>query len=107
MTPIRLTQATIGVLNTLLDAEPEAPPWGFSICRDADLGSGTVYPILDRLLKVRWIESWEETTAHPGRPPRRYYALTNVGRQQARAAMDARASRRRAFLRAEPTGGLA
>ncbi|MGW9211256.1 PadR family transcriptional regulator [Embleya sp. NPDC055664] len=94
MTPIRLTQATIGVLDTLLDADPANPPWGFSICQDADLGSGTVYPILDRLLKLGWIESWDEAEPHPGRPPRRYYRLTGEGRAAARSALAERAAKR-------------
>lgn len=90
----RLTKPTIAVLEVLLQATPDNPAWGFSICHDADLGSGTVYPILDRLAERGWITSHTETGPHPGRPARRYYELTSAGRQQATAALDARRARR-------------
>ncbi|WP_167396075.1 PadR family transcriptional regulator [Streptomyces bobili] len=102
----RLTKPTIGVLEVLLNATTDNPPWGFSICRDADLGSGTVYPILDRLTERGWVRGWDETEPHPGRPARRFYELTGTGRQQATAALQARTERRSRFgLR--PQGGLA
>ncbi|MEV7616195.1 helix-turn-helix transcriptional regulator [Streptomyces sp. NPDC089799] len=91
----RLTKPTIAVLEVLLAATAEAPAWGLSICAQADLGSGTVYPILDRLTQRGWLTSRDETDPHPGRPPRRYYELTGTGRSEARAALDARAARRR------------
>lgn len=90
MSPPRLTKPTIAVLEVLLAATDDRPAWGLSICIDADLGSGTVYPILDRLAERGWVESWDETTPHPGRPPRRYYQLTASGRAQAQAALEAR-----------------
>ncbi|MEU9781448.1 helix-turn-helix transcriptional regulator [Streptomyces phaeochromogenes] len=94
MSTIRLTKPTIAVLEALLASTGEAPAWGLSICRDADLGSGTVYPILDRLEERKWITSRVETGAHPGRPARRYYELTGPGRVQATAALEARRKRR-------------
>ncbi|MER5839554.1 PadR family transcriptional regulator [Streptomyces prasinus] len=93
MTAPRLTKPTIAVLEVLLAATDDAPAWGLSICRDADLGSGTVYPILDRLLKRGWVTSRTEADPHPGRPPRRYYELTGAGRASATAALDARRNR--------------
>ncbi|MFJ9634455.1 PadR family transcriptional regulator [Streptomyces sp. NPDC101175] len=107
MPPIRLTQATIGVLNALFAATPDRPAWGLSICQEADLGSGTVYPILDRLVSSEWITSWEEDAPHPGRPPRRYYELTSTGRKEAQEALARRASRRRFGLRHVSEGGTA
>lgn len=91
--PIRLTKPTIAVLETLLATTGDQPAWGLSICMDADLGSGTVYPILDRLLRVGWVSSWEETGPHPGRPARRYYELTGAGRQQVASALADRNAR--------------
>ncbi|WP_405589999.1 PadR family transcriptional regulator [Streptomyces sp. NBC_01190] len=93
--PIRLTKPTIAVLDVLMAATDDNPAWGLSICQDADLGSGTVYPILDRLLRVGWVESCEETGPHPGRPARRYYELTGNGRAAAQAALSARRNRMR------------
>ncbi|MGW1322675.1 PadR family transcriptional regulator [Streptomyces antibioticus] len=94
MTNIRLTKPTIVVLETLLSARSDSPPWGLSICRDADLGPGTVYPILDRLAQRGWVTSYEETGPHPGRPARRFYELTSTGRQQAAEALKVRRARR-------------
>ena len=102
MAPPRLTKSMIAVLEVLIAATRDAPAWGLSICMDADLGSGTVYPLLDRLSELGWVSSWQETGAHPGRPPRRYYELTNTGRVQALAALRTRRERR---LR--PLGGAA
>ncbi|MEW1903645.1 PadR family transcriptional regulator [Streptomyces sp. NPDC086147] len=94
MSTPRLTKPTIAVLEALLAATSDSPAWGLSICRDADLGSGTVYPILDRLSEYGWIASRSESAPHPGRPPRRYYELTGLGRRQAQAALEKRAVRR-------------
>ncbi|MEE1834923.1 PadR family transcriptional regulator [Streptomyces sp. SP17KL33] len=94
MTTPRLTKPTIAVLEVLLAATDDAPAWGLSICREADLGPGTVYPILDRLLERGWVTSRHEAEPHPGRPARRYYELTGTGRAQAGAALEARKARR-------------
>lgn len=91
---MRLTKPTIAVLEVLLTSTEDSPAWGLSICRDADLGSGTVYPILDRLLERGWATSHEEVEPHPGRPARRYYELTGAGRLQAQQALEARRARR-------------
>jgi DNA-binding PadR family transcriptional regulator len=94
MANLRLTKPTIGVLEVLLASTDGAPAWGLSICREADLGPGTVYPILDRLEERDWVRSWPEATPHPGRPARRYYELTGLGRTRATAALEARRARR-------------
>ncbi|MFA3872629.1 PadR family transcriptional regulator [Streptomyces sp. MMCC 100] len=93
MSTVRLTKPTIAVLEVLLTSTEDSPAWGLSICRDADLGSGTVYPILDRLVQRGWVTSWNEEEAHPGRPPRRYYELSGKGREEVRSALEARRAR--------------
>jgi PadR family transcriptional regulator PadR len=93
--PPRLTKPTIAVLEVLLAATDANPAWGLSICHDADLGSGTVYPILERLAERGWVTSRTESEPHPGRPARRYYELTNTGRGEATVALQARQARRR------------
>uniref|UniRef100_UPI002F9103FA PadR family transcriptional regulator n=1 Tax=Kitasatospora indigofera TaxID=67307 RepID=UPI002F9103FA len=98
MTTPRLTKPTIGVLEVLLAATDDDPAWGLKICAEADLGSGTVYPILERLADRGWVTAWAETDPHPGRPPRRYYQLTGTGRLQATEALHARSGRRQRFL---------
>ncbi|MFG3257617.1 PadR family transcriptional regulator [Streptomyces sp. NPDC048172] len=105
MASIRLTRPTLEVLKVLLSATEDDPAWGLKICEEADLGSGTVYPILDRLTEQGWITGREETGPHPGRPARRYYELTAFG---LRATREARTRKPRLFgLRTSPHGGAA
>jgi DNA-binding PadR family transcriptional regulator len=78
--PFRLTTTTRLVLAALRDTDK--PVWGFEICRRTGLKSGTIYPILGRLAEHGWVESWDETDPHPGRPPRRFYQLTERGRPE-------------------------
>jgi len=93
MSTPRLTKPTIAVLEVLLASTDDAPAWGLSICRDADLGSGTVYPILERLRDRGWVTTRTEEEPHPGRPPRTYYSLSSIGRAESRVALAARAAR--------------
>jgi DNA-binding MarR family transcriptional regulator len=90
----RLTKPTIAVLEVLLASTDDDPAWGLRLCRDADLGSGTVYPILDRLQERGWVTSWTEREPHPGRPARRYYQLTGEGRRLSQEALAARRAAR-------------
>ena len=80
MTPFRLTTSTRLVLAALQEAD--RPVWGFDICRKTGLKSGTIYPILARLHGHGWVDAWDETDPHPGRPPRRFYQLTDRGRPE-------------------------
>lgn len=49
------------------------PAWGLEICEETGLGTGKVYPALNRLLKDGLIlDRWEE---QEDGPPRRYYDL--------------------------------
>lgn len=92
--PIRLTRTTLDVLGVLLTSSKDDPAWGLKICEETGLGSGTVYPILDRLTENGWITAKQETDPHPGRPARRYYELTDAGRTSAREAWERRRARR-------------
>ena len=53
--------------------------YGFEIMEATGLASGTVYPILRRLARLRYIEArWEDerVATREGRPRRRYYVIT-------------------------------
>ncbi|MEU6556742.1 MarR family transcriptional regulator [Streptomyces sp. NPDC046915] len=105
MASIRLTRPTLEVIKVLMTATPDHPAWGLRICEEAGLGSGTVYPILERLVDNGWAVRSEETGDHPGRPKRSYYELTAAGR---RAAQEAGRRRPRVFgLSAGAEGGTA
>ena len=92
---VRLTKPTLAVLAALMDAGPEDRVWGFRLCEEADLGSGTVYPLLERLERGGLVRSFWEDPQPPDRPRRRYYELTGAGRQEVAAAIAARNSARR------------
>jgi DNA-binding PadR family transcriptional regulator len=53
--------------------------FGLRICQQAGLGSGTVYPVLDRLERAGWIQGEWEAEQPVGRPKRRRYTMTKVG----------------------------
>ncbi len=72
----------------LLASTADDPAWGLKICEETDLGSGTVYPILERLVDAGWATRYAETGEHPGRPKRYYYELTAVGRYAAGRARE-------------------
>lgn len=107
--PIRLTAAVQIVLDLLIAVRaeaagrPSAKVWGYLICAETGLGSGTVYPILERLEEAGWVSArWEETVP-ADRPARRFYALTDNGAAGYAAALAARPRRRPSFiLRREP-----
>ena len=75
---LRLTPALRDVLGCLRDAEGEV--WGLLVSQESGRPTGTVYPILDRLERERYVCSrWETDVDRPG-PRRRLYSLTAAGR---------------------------
>jgi DNA-binding PadR family transcriptional regulator len=81
-----MTGPTLKVLGTLLGADTELS--GAAIADTTKLASGMLYPILIRLEGIYWIESQWETPAPQtlGRPCRRFYRMTALGKKKARAA---------------------
>jgi len=85
----RMTTQLLAVLSVMVgDADSEW--YGLDLSKRSGLKPGTIYPILDRLLKVGWLERrWEEVDpALEGRPRRRLYRLTATGAPAARWALD-------------------
>jgi DNA-binding PadR family transcriptional regulator len=80
---------TLAVLSTIL-SDPEAEWYGLELSKRSGLKPGTIYPILDRLLKARWLERrWELIDpVVEGRPRRRLYRLTGLGAPAARQTLD-------------------
>jgi len=83
-----MTGPTQLVLRALL-ADLHAELYGVEIGHAAGLMSGTVHPILARLEALGWVESrWEDIDPKAeGRPARRYYRITALGAEQARAEL--------------------
>jgi DNA-binding MarR family transcriptional regulator len=102
---IRLTTPTLAVLGVLMAAGPDDRIWGFRLCEEADLGSGTVYPLLERLENAGWIVGIWEDPPPTDRPRRRFYEMTTAGRRDATSAIAARATARRRWLPGAAHGG--
>lgn len=86
---------------------PTERRYGLEISKEAELASGTIYPILARLETAGWVESeWEKVDqSAAGRRARRYYWLTGEGARVARASLRETEVRLRGVLR--PAGGSA
>ncbi|MGI4939651.1 MAG: PadR family transcriptional regulator [Janthinobacterium lividum] len=82
-----MSAQTLKVLQTLL-VTSGGELAGAEIGRTSKLQSGTLYPILARLESAGWLKSrWETDDPKAlGRPRRRFYRITGIGAQRARAA---------------------
>ncbi len=56
---------------------------GYDLCREADIKSGTLYPLLVRLEGQGYLDASWQPAMTPGRPPRHVYRLTAEGRRLA------------------------
>ncbi|GAA2463586.1 PadR family transcriptional regulator [Agromyces soli] len=104
MTSLRITDATVDVLESLLGADEAI--WGLALVKRSGRPAGTVYPLLERLERAGWLESeWEADTDRPG-PRRRLYRLTGEGRAAAAQAIAHRIARRAATAGVRPASGV-
>jgi PadR family transcriptional regulator PadR len=86
---MRKTHALVQVAMALLE-DPTGQHWGYELSRKAGVRSGVLYPMLTRLLDEDWVQDgWEDPATISGRPPRRYYELTDKGRLQLGALLQA------------------
>jgi DNA-binding PadR family transcriptional regulator len=85
---IRLSAPALRVLKVLL-GKPRERRSGAELSRDARVGSGTLYPLLNRMEQTGWLDSeWEAVEPRDvGRPRRRLYRLTALGQASALAAL--------------------
>ncbi|MEO8830286.1 PadR family transcriptional regulator [Lapillicoccus sp.] len=82
-TYLRQTPALRDVLCILLDAHEET--WGLRVSAASGRPTGTVYPLLERLERAKFVASrWDIERDGPG-PRRRLYALTEEGRAWAQS----------------------
>jgi PadR family transcriptional regulator PadR len=100
-----MTATVLDVLSLLAAATPDSPEWGLSICKKTGYGTGTVYPVLERLLDAGLIVSSWEDPQPSDRPRRRYFALTHGGLAALQAQWEER--RRRNLIWAPDPGGAA
>lgn len=85
---VRLSGPTLKLLKLLIERPLHARS-GADMARLTGIGSGTLYPLLQRLENAGWLKSdWEEVDpAEVGRPRRRYYRLTGDGQTKAIRAL--------------------
>lgn len=86
---VRLTQPALKVLRFLMETPREGRS-GAEMSKATKVGSGTLYPMLARLEAAGWLTSeWEVINpSEAGRPRRRFYKLTAIGQNKARAALN-------------------
>ncbi len=97
---VRMTQVAALVLR----AVAAGYRYGFDVMGACELPSGTAYPALRRLERAGYLKSsWEDApTAHAeGRPRRRTYELTPLGRE-ARPSAERKLEEARRLLGAIP-----
>jgi DNA-binding PadR family transcriptional regulator len=69
---------TLKVFGALLE-DPQGWHYGYALSKITGLASGTLYPILIRLVERDLLETRWEPAETPGRPPRHVYRLTQDG----------------------------
>jgi PadR family transcriptional regulator PadR len=77
---MRTTTAMVQVAVALM-GEPDERHYGYGLSKVSGVRSGVMYPILRRMLEEGWLsDGWEDATEAQGRPPRRYYLVTDKGK---------------------------
>jgi DNA-binding MarR family transcriptional regulator len=96
----KMSSSVISVLEVFL-TDPGTVRYGLELGASTGLASGTIHPVLARLEAAGWLDSeWEQVDpSSVGRPRRRFYRLTPVGVERARAALGAVAARRARLAR--------
>ena len=86
---MRMTHALVHVAMVLLK-DSNGRHWGYELSKRSGVRSGVLYPMLTRMLDEGWVQDgWEDpATIRDKRPPRRYYELTDKGRQELGAVLD-------------------
>jgi PadR family transcriptional regulator, regulatory protein PadR len=84
----QITMNVLRVLRVLLVA-PEDERYGLELAREAGLRTATIYAILARLERARWLQSrWEaDAPSELKRARQRLYRLTPLGEASARVAV--------------------
>jgi PadR family transcriptional regulator PadR len=85
----RPSPQTAAILQALA-AQPARWRYGYELCSELALNSGSLYPILMRLSERGLLDAEWESDTKPGRPRRHMYRLTDAG--MAYAYTSARAS---------------
>ena len=85
-------ERTLRRLASAMLALPDGKHFVWPMIRDAGISSGTIYPTLARLEVDGWVVSGWQDPAPEGRPRRRWYQLTELGRRELAALLRTEAS---------------
>ncbi|MFI5591279.1 PadR family transcriptional regulator [Amycolatopsis sp. NPDC051758] len=89
---MRVTYALVRLAAALMNA-PDERHWGYELSRASGVRSGAMYPRLSTMLEEGWLtDGWESAGETSGRPPRRYYHLTDKGKIELGAILSKAAS---------------
>ena len=83
---LRYSPAAHLVLERCL-AAPSRWFHGYTLLKELELPSGTLYPVLMRLAEIGWLETAWETGGRAGRPPRHLYRVSPGIRTEVRALL--------------------
>jgi len=83
-----LSKSSAKVITAFLK-DPTQEQYGFGLMGSTGVGSGSLYPLLDRLERIGWVEVHDEVIDEvaEGRPKRRLYRLTGAGQREGRRAV--------------------
>jgi PadR family transcriptional regulator, regulatory protein PadR len=87
---LEITPKMAAVLKVFLE-DPEQPRYGLELMRHTHQPSGTMYPLLSKLLAAGWLTASKEDIDPRvvGRPARRTYRMTGEGAAAARIQLAA------------------
>lgn len=85
---IRMSGPTLKLCKVFVEDAKQARS-GAELSKLAKIGSGTLYPLLQRMENAGWLASkWEDIDpSEAGRPRRRFYKLTAPGQKEAQRAL--------------------
>jgi len=92
--PQRITNQLVAVLKALLD-DTGRERYGLELMASTGLSSGTLYPILHRLVEDGWLVRTRDAPSDAGGTGRRLYKLSGVGQSVAEDIIASRSGRRR------------
>jgi PadR family transcriptional regulator PadR len=92
--PERITKQLLKVLEALV-ADSGRQWYGLELMDATKLSSGTLYPILHRLVQDGWLVRTGDAPSDLGGTGRRLYALTGVGERAASRVLAERAAPKR------------
>jgi DNA-binding PadR family transcriptional regulator len=76
--PRRITKQLLALLDVVTD-DPTREWYGLELMAATGLSSGTLYPLLHRLVADGWLVRTQEKPSEKGGASRRLYRLTAVG----------------------------